>query len=1348
MRHHWLNRYLARSKRMVNEVSFLKHFREKCLKCLIVLLVVTLIVLAVVLTAARLAINGVEDYKSQLVEWVAAEHDINVDADKVSAGIDFSGLVLTLNNVTFTETDVLPFELKIDNLFLHLDFLESLQKQQIVFNDISIKGADLLLKSALDSKHLDQLSTSDSDDSESQSTLSSLKNILLLRLSSFAITESRIRFTDHLYNEKTILIQDLSWLNDGQQHQGVGKASLPNTLGDNTLEFIIDVTGDAEATPDNLVGRLYAQAENLNATEYLKPQVNPLADLTSAVVSFRLWSDFDANGLKNMQLHWDNSEIAWTMLDESESWQINDGLFQFSYDDQHWLFDSYDLNITHNYTPLNDVNIAGHGDIGRFGQLDLKGININAITPFGLLFSSLSEEQIKYVSSLEVGGKLSQLDMNFNPIGQLTVSAHIDDFSNLAHDIIPGVSHANIKVTADQDSGHASILLDPQSITFDGQFNRSMPLQKGDIDLGWKVNTTGVALVSNKFLLDTDDLKSTTQFSLFLPTQQDPLPNQNASDTAQNEQVLSPYLRLYSYVSLSDAGKAQHYLPVKALGNDVFNYLQSAIQKGSADGAKVLWEGPLNAYPFKQQEGIFQAFIPIKNAQYNFFEDWKGLYDLDLDLLFENDSLLMESEKAKLGSMKVDKLSAKIATLSSNGGINIEADINQKADDIMQYLLNSPIKGSLAPVAETLQVKDNLQGKLTLSIPFSSRNGETQVKGKFNLKGNDVNIKLGDETELLLKNTQGSFSFIDENFTGNGLTAKLFDQPVNFSFSSNENDSKYELLVSLFGQWDMTKLSRDQASLLPLQLSGRLDWQGQVNFSQQQDRYKFGVNLTSPLQGTKISLPAPYNKNALQSWSTKVNVNGDQNGIRWNALISNKLKSSGELYYPGQKIKLKYFYLGLGNDLNLPIDKNKQIVRINESRANLTPWVSVIKNHLQTKQETDDSDTLFNLDHLYLNVKHAELFEQPIVNLSTDLQQSDKKLAINVKGDDLLANLEYRKGIPDRYDISIQNMNFQSLDMEALKNSFGEQESSVFTEASDNLRLDYPEVFLECVVCIYNKMSFSPLKAHVFPSKSRYNIDYVQLGEAQQATNISGVWDQRRTNIIFDATGSSQTNLVRRLGYKSPMNYQESELNGALNWVGAPWQFNFESLNGNLTVDVEDGQITEVDDKGARLLSFLSLDAIRRSLNLEFDNVFSKGLGFDNMSLSASITNGILKNDDYFLDGAAGKISGKGLIDLPNLNVNYRFSYSPAVTSSLPVLAAFAISPLTGAAVLMVTKIFEPVVDAIIRVDFSAKGPISDPKITIEDRLKGTVKLQNSEVLEKLEDNQADNATNSNTVKE
>jgi len=251
------------------------------------------------LTIARFAIMGVDGYKEQLVEWVAAEHNINVNADKVSAGIDFTGLVLTLNNVTLTDTQVLPFELKIDYLFLHFDFIDSLAKQKLIFNDISLKGANLLLKAS--QKANSQIKPPSNEQSEL--TLDALKNIFLVHLSSFSITDSRINFTDHLYNKKTILIQDLSWTNDENRHQGVGKASLPNTLAGNSLEFLIDIKGDAEASNDKLLGRFYAQAENLNAIEYLQPQINPLAELKTALFHLNYGVILTSMGLKIYNLN-------------------------------------------------------------------------------------------------------------------------------------------------------------------------------------------------------------------------------------------------------------------------------------------------------------------------------------------------------------------------------------------------------------------------------------------------------------------------------------------------------------------------------------------------------------------------------------------------------------------------------------------------------------------------------------------------------------------------------------------------------------------------------------------------------------------------------------------------------------------------------------------------------------------------------------------------------------------------------------------------------------------------------------------------------------------------------------
>jgi len=1297
-----------------------------------VLLAVTLIIVAVLLTCARFVISGIDDYKAQLVEWVVKEHDLNVNAEKVSAGIDFSGLVLTLNNVEFVDTEALPFDLQIDNLFLHFDFLDSIRKQQVVFNDISIKGANLSLKVVPKDPNAGALGPE--PQTQSQITLEALKNIFLLRLSSFSITDSQISFIDHLVNKQTILIQELSWVNDKNQHQGIGKASLPNTSEENSLEFIVNVDGDAEGPNDQLIGTLYASADNINVSDYLTSQINPLVKLKTALISLKLWGDFDFNGPKTMQLEWGNSEIAWSLLEQPHEWRIDSGSLQFSYQKQHWLFDSYDLGITHNYVPSNEVKITGTGTLAEFADFDLTGINVNDVMPFAMLFSSLNESQIKEISDFEIGGQVSKLGVSLDQYNELNLNVAIADLNTQAVGSYPAITDADIFVSSNQKRGSGHIQLNPQELNFNGQFNRAVPLQKADLLLNWKNDKNGFELSSDNSLIVTDEFTSSTQFSILFPATSST--NVATQKTEAND---SPILSLFSSVSLNDASKAQHYFPMQAMGDDVYNYLQPTLKKGSVEGAKILWQGRLADYPFTEQQGTFQAWIPVRNAKYDFYPGWQGLSDLDLTLLFDNDALSMYSDKAKLGGISINKLSAKIDHLAERGILTIDADIDENAQYMANYLNNSPLQESVGKAIEIIRIKKSLQGNLNLTIPLSSKNGDVKAAGTLNLKNNDVELLLGSDTVLSLQNVNGAFSFVNGNLSAKKLTGTLFQQPVTLSFSSEDLNDKYQFKADLFGQWDITKLSQSYKQLNALKLSGGLDWQGQINFMQYKGKdYQFAINLDSQLQGIKVDLPAPYNKNSLQSWPTKISVSANPQSTQWVASINNKLNSSGQLTFDNQDTKLKYLYLGLGNKSKLAIDKTKQVIRVNENKVDLTPWVKATKDFMAENDlaPAPNESSLLNIDSVYVDIKQAEIFGQPLLNLSSKVSKSSNKWLIGINSDNLLANIDYRQGMPDRYDINIKKLNLQLLDNQQLADTFASEQQSGLSEVNENLREDYPEIFLECALCYYKGMDLSSLKAHFFPNSATYNIDYLKLGQEDQMTNISGVWDQQRTNIIIDSSTDSDNSIVERLGYPGPMTYDNADFTAALNWIGAPWQFNLDSLSGELSLKVEDGLITEVDDKGARLLSFLSLDGIRRSLNLEFGGVFSKGLGFDDMSLSGKITNGVFKNEDYYLDGSAGKVSGSGLIDLLNLNVNYRFSYSPAVTSSLPVLAAFAINPLTGAAVLMLTEILEPVVDAIIRVDFSVKGSLKDPQVKIEERKRGLAKLENTEVLQEIEGQQ------------
>ena len=614
------------------------------MKRLWVLIAVKLIIIAILITVVRFAISNVDNYKQLFFEWVAEEHGLHVDAEKISAGIDFSGLIITLNKVTFIDSKVLPFELKIDDLFLHFDFVESIKKQRVVFNDISIKGADLLVKSIPeDPDAIPYGSLGPEPQTQSDITLDALKNIFLLRVNSFVISDSSLRFTDHLHNQKKILIDELSWANNGKNHQGVGKATLPGfTKGDNNLTFIINLTGDAESSNDQLIGTLFINAENVDLSEYLTPQINPLADLKKSLVSFKLWGTFDFNGPKALQLSWGNSEIAWSLLDQTHHWQLNDGYMQFSYQKTKWLFDSYDLNLTHNLIPSNDINISGSGLVGRAGEFDLSGVNVNDIVPFGLLFSGLDETEIQRMNAFELGGQVTKLGLHFDQDEALNISIKMDYLNSQSVDDFPAINDATVLMSANQKGGHGRIQIGAQDINFNGQFNRVIPLKSADINLSWKNDQQGFEISSEESVIKTDDVDSTTQFSILFPAQ----------ETDISEPV-SPLLTLYSIVSLNDGSKANHYYPIKIMGKEIYDYLQPTLKKGNIKDAKILWSGHFSDFPFQNNEGVFQAFVPITNAKYDFYPGWKGISDLDLVINFENDSLGMVSSKGKLGNVQL-----------------------------------------------------------------------------------------------------------------------------------------------------------------------------------------------------------------------------------------------------------------------------------------------------------------------------------------------------------------------------------------------------------------------------------------------------------------------------------------------------------------------------------------------------------------------------------------------------------------------------------------------------------------------------------------------------------------------
>jgi len=1276
----------------------------------------------------RILFVRIDDYKIDATQWLSEKYNVNLTFENISAGIDFSGLIFNVSEIELVDSADLPYRVKLDHLFIYLNFWQSISEQALVFNRISAQGADITIKST------------PQNSAKSENTVvttAALRKILLVQLSKFSIKDSQLHFTDHLQRNKTVVIKRLNWINKDGRHQGTGYASMLNAFDDNSLDFVVDLVEQDEQQNDQqnppLAGHLYVAADNFNISHYLTDRVNTNAQLVDAVLGFKAWAEFSSNTLQKLQLQLSDSKLSWSQSEQDYQWKINSGLVQFTNTNDAWLLDSYDLDFEYNQKRLKDLNVRGQGKAAS-ASFELDGVNLKELMPLYLLGADLPEKTIASLLAFDPDAQLDDLSFFKDSADKLQFSAHLSQFKSQAHGALPGINNAQIEVIGDPEKGELNISLAKQNITFDGQFSREMPLESAQFDLQWLQMPTGFKVFSEHLVLNTSDLNSTTEFSLFLPNQD-----------AQNQ---SPFLSLYSYADLNDASKAQYYLPMKALGNKVFDYLQPTLKKGQVKGAEILWYGALNQYPYAQNNGIFQAWVPLRGALYDFYGDWQGLTNLDVDLLFENDGLLMNAQSASLQEMELKKLSASIDHLNPDGILTINAEISEEAQKISDYLKASPLKESVGKALSVFEVEKKLTGALTLTIPFNRKAQKSKTAGTVKLEKNNVNIKLAEGLILPLKDVQGEFNFINGNLEANNLQGQLFEQPVQVSFASKEQQDRYHVDADLSGNWDLAGLTESQMLLNPLKISGQLDWAARVNFDNLlAGGYQYDLAFNSTTRGVNIGLPFPFEKNALQSWPTDIVISGDQRSSTIEAKIKNKLGFSGAIDYLQKQNNIPYFSLNIGTDKVPLTDKTRQVINVNLDKLEIAAWnqqwtlFSEQSNKLKTETTAQEKSNLgIKLDEINVKIKHADLFSQPLNNLRVSAVNDKKKWDATVLSDNLQADVQLRNGEPVRLDFAIKKLNFQSLDLSSIN---APQESETDNKPQvRNLLQTYPEILVDCLSCIYGDINLSPMRLHIFPNKKNLNINYIRIGDEKEFSEISGVWDQHKTNLIVKSVGDGDQDIVKRLGYSSPMIYSKAELSGALNWIGAPWAFNLDSLNGTFSAKLTDGAITEVNDNGARLLSLFSLDGIRRTLNNEFNNVFSKGLNFDQATFSGSITDGIVKNDDFYLNGSAGKISGKGLIDLPNSDTNYRMSYSPAVTSSLPVLTAFVISPLTGAAVFMLTKILEPVVETIIRVDFTVKGPLSDPEIKLTNRKKAQVTLQHTEVLDEIEGLKQNNAAN------
>ena len=165
-----------------------------------------------------------------------------------------------------------------------------------------------------------------------------------------------------------------------------------------------------------------------------------------------------------------------------------------------------------------------------------------------------------------------------------------------------------------------------------------------------------------------------------------------------------------------------------------------------------------------------------------------------------------------------------------------------------------------------------------------------------------------------------------------------------------------------------------------------------------------------------------------------------------------------------------------------------------------------------------------------------------------------------------------------------------------------------------------------------------------------------------------------------------------------------------MGWTGAPTEFDFASLNGEMKLDVGKGQFLKLDPSAGKLLGLLSLQSLPRRITLDFRDIFSDGFAFDGIGSKLNVRNGIMQTDRLQIDGVAARVVMRGEIDLKRETQRLGVNVQPELGGTA-ALGVALINPLAGVATLLAHKVLQNPLNQMFGFDYLVTGTWDDPKV-------------------------------------
>ncbi|MGM0480804.1 MAG: YhdP family protein [Pseudomonadota bacterium] len=1269
-------------------------------------LAIVLVLAAVLMSALRYALPHIPDVSRQLAVQIEERLQQPVSIDQLAISWHRQGPAVDVTGISLQPDPASPIQVDVDTISVVLDFWQSLLQQQVVAQEF-----------ILDNAHIDVDLRQLKRQQESIS-LELLENLFLQQLERFSLTESELNVVNLAGNRRSVVIERLSWFNQGSHHQGVGKFRVRDFTR-NSLDFIIQLDGNDLASVN---GQFYVDSRQVDISPWLEQQLGQV-DITESSVNFTSWLSLRDGDISAGHLQLRDNRIQANVEGQLANLHIPSGEIAIQPQSDGWLLNVQPMTIELDNRRFELPLIAWQSNSEQ-NLISSQSVPLHDLLPFVEWLAPSSADLVAQHERAETRAHADiRLDFSKQRRRWLIMS---NDLQSTGSGAMPSWSPLQVALLGEDGRGWWRMHSDQVTLS-NAALSSQQAWQLGELDLngGWQRDDTGWMLYLKPSGLQFDDLSL------------------NLSGRLRGGHQQVPQIALHARSEDPFAvATARKFLP-QVMGSKVKKSLSDALQKGSVEGLQVLWRGPLNQFPDDSMQGVFNARVDFASLDYQFHRDWPAAKNLPLRLDFYQTGLNIFADDGTLMGVNINEINARIPQLTDPAkGIQLSSRISADAGQLQPVFAASPLTG-IAKTLDQVRLQQPVSGEFNLDIAFD-RSRKVAVSVNADLAGQQIYLPAIDQTFAV---SEGELQVNNDKVSSRDLQLSWQQQPIKADVSGQSVEGDYLLTVDTDIDWQLEPLFE----AMPVTgwdkyLRGALKGQGQLTL-ELSDKVATRWQSQFDLSRVVSDLPAPLSKSAGEKGRLDLNIEGTGEQFNMQLAMADILRWKSQWRSSQQGWQQAALTIGQAQ-LPAGIKNNDFLINASLPQLNVAEWYDLLYFMRQgLSKDSGDSEPV-NKAYLpdYIRVVSDSM-------LWAGQQFNDVELSLwpeqqGWEGNARAEGLALVTTIPNQFTE-------QPITVDA---DYIELSSQLASDSSTPLRQSeqqwqwitrLPPLKFSCKTCKLDDKRFTDVLARLQPIEGGVQLTELQASSENSELSAAGSWLVGQGQPTTQINGSLQSedfgDLLRAYGLETAIRDSEANIDFGLQWNDHPHRFAVDSLAGGLQWSLGRGYLAEVSDGGARLFSLLSLDGILRKLTLDFRDIFSQGMFYTDLSGSAQIVDGVVKTTDTQLQGSAGNMDITGTTNLVSESLDYQLTYAPKVTSSLPVILAWMINPPSGLAALLIDKVLQDA-EVISQLRYQVNGTISEPQVTEVERDSRPVEIPDVEIGE--EKNNNDSAINGNSAQQ